>query len=282
MDISSNKIQSFYELSDKFTVFVFDLCGVVHDGVSLKPQTLHFIAELRKLGKHVIFLSNSPNSSSRAISLLESNGFETLKDEKFYTSGDFFINFIKNNPNYKNKKYYFFGKDYNEKFLKDNNLLIIDNIDEAEFIIASPFSSNKQEIAELEKYVETILDYKLPLICINPDMYAPHGNEIRFTPGYFAKKYEDLGGSVQYFGKPYKEIYEFILNDLLKNKKIPKEQVLMVGDSMHTDIRGAKNYGIQSLLVGNGYHRHIDFDNAMELKKLFNEFSFEPDYYINI
>ena len=58
-----------------------------------------------------------------------------------------------------------------------------------------------------------------------------------------------MGGNVQYFGKPYGEVYQIALEILPKNSK-----VLAIGDGMETDILGANNTGIDSILCKTGIH----------------------------
>ena|SRR3989344_465225 len=58
--------------------------------------------------------------------------------------------------------------------------------------------------------------------------------------------------------KPSKEIFEIALKKLNENQKvkIKSEEALMIGDSMGSDIRGAENVGIQTLLA--------DYDNKFQ------------------
>ena len=63
-----------------------------------------------------------------------------------------------------------------------------------------------------------------------------------------AKIFENLGGKVIYYGKPYPEIYK---NCVKGNKK-----VLAIGDNLNTDIKGANLLNYDSLLISNGIHRN--------------------------
>ncbi len=59
---------------------------------------------------------------------------------------------------------------------------------------------------------------------------------------YIAKLYigEEIGVS-----KPQSLAFEYVLSDL----GLKKEEVLMVGDSITADYEGAKNYGINAVLI---------------------------------
>lgn len=273
------QISSYKELIDDHQVFVFDLCGVVHDGKELHAPTIDFIKDLRKKNKQIIFLSNSPNSHHKALQHLKEKDFNLLDGEIIHTSGDYFLHFIKQN-NYHNKKFYFFGKERNREFLLVNDFILVEDPVAADYIVASPFSSNKLEIEEITSHALSLIKYKLTYFCINPDMYAPYGDEIRYTPGYFAHMYSEAGGKVKYFGKPGKDIYEYVLKPVISNQNIKKNKIIMIGDSMRTDIQGAKNYEIKSVLVGGGYHSNISFNDKKSVGGLFEQYSFAPDYYI--
>jgi len=78
-----------------------------------------------------------------------------------------------------------------------------------------------------------------------------------------------------YIGKPSKFIFEMAL----KTMDIERNTVLMVGDRVSSDIRGAKNAGIKSVLVKTGEFKESDLagdvqpdhivDSISEIKRLF-------------
>ena len=105
--------------------------------------------------------------------------------------------------------------------------------------------------------------------------------------GILADYYQNNGGKVFYFGKPYKEVYEKCLAFLNKvNPAISNKDVLVIGDSLETDILGANKAGIKSLLIADGIHSKQLYKNSAaslslkSLKPLSQEFSAFPDYLI--
>merc|ERR1711972_297691 len=110
----------------------------------------------------------------------------------------------------------------------------------------------------------------LPLLCANPDkkIKLPDGN-IRLMQGEVAEKYAAMGGEVIYFGKPYKQAFYGAVPELRGNDASnvdPVEaaaladltetaeallfpRVLMIGDALETDVKGAEDVGIDSLLI---------------------------------
>ena len=90
------------------------------------------------------------------------------------------------------------------------------------------------------------------MICTNPDLIVHRGNKKEFCAGTLAEIFKGLGGEVVYFGKPYPEIYKFCMK---KNEKI-----LVIGDNIRTDIKGANNMQFDSLFITNGVHKDEFFN----------------------
>ena len=47
------------------------------------------------------------------------------------------------------------------------------------------------------------------MVCTNPDLIVHHGSSKEYCAGTLAAIFEELGGKVVYFGKPYPAIYNF-------------------------------------------------------------------------
>ena len=99
------------------------------------------------------------------------------------------------------------------------------------------------------------------MVCTNPDLVVDRGSNREFCAGSVAKIFEDLGGEVEYFGKPYPLIYNQSAD--IKNKKI-----LCIGDNLNTDIKGANVQNFKSLFIMSGIHNNEN--NINELKKKYN------------
>ena len=108
---------------------------------------------------------------------------------------------------------------------------------------------------------ETVGDYehhlvagalsRLKMICANPDLEVIRGGRRIICAGALAQRYEELGGDVLYYGKPYPPIYDSCLH--LIGDPDPA-RVLAIGDSLRTDIAGAAGMGMDSILVLGGIH----------------------------
>jgi ribonucleotide monophosphatase NagD (HAD superfamily) len=62
-------------------------------------------------------------------------------------------------------------------------------------------------------------------------------------------KSEEMEGQVFYIGKPDNKSYSLALDHFCKFKAVIPEEILMVGDTSETDIRGANSFGMASALI---------------------------------
>lgn len=103
-----------------------------------------------------------------------------------------------------------------------------------------------------------------PLIVPNPDTYWPNGRdgEIGIGAGgkarFIASILSEMGIEITpaYLGKPYPGIYDYAIKVLCSSfnlsESIQREKILMLGDSLQSDIQGANNSGLTSVLMLTG------------------------------
>ena len=91
-------------------------------------------------------------------------------------------------------------------------------------------------------------------MCANPDYESVESNSNKpiICMGTIAELYKSLGGEIFVLGKPTLDIY---IESTKKIKKLDKSKVLVVGDSIYHDIKGAKLFGVDSLLITSGIHQ---------------------------
>lgn len=103
-----------------------------------------------------------------------------------------------------------------------------------------------------------------PLLVPNPDSYWPNGSKGDIGIGAGAKarficmllKEYGLRKNPVYFGKPYKLIYDFAFKKLSElypeHGRFNKKKLIMLGDSLRSDIRGGRKFGIKTGLLLSG------------------------------
>ena len=254
------------EIYDAYDTFVIDLWGVMHNGVVLNQKAMNAIEQLQKNLKKIVFLSNAPRPSAKVINFLVNIKMDKKYLSNVMTSGEAAMHAI--NKNKYGKKFFHLGppRDISvfEK-VKDNKT----TIEACDFILCTGlFDDYDNDLNYYKRFLEKYISKKL--ICTNPDLIVHRGNKEEFCAGYIAKIFEDLGGEVIYYGKPYKEIYGMCFSN--------NEKVLAIGDNLRTDIRGANNLNKDCLFISEGVHRS-EFNNDNELKELLLKYKVKVNYY---
>jgi HAD superfamily hydrolase (TIGR01459 family) len=86
-----------------------------------------------------------------------------------------------------------------------------------------------------------------PILVGNPDIVAPREDGLSLEPGHFAHELaRDLGFEPQFFGKPFTNVYDLAFSRL---GEVDSSRVLMVGDTLHTDVLGGAAYGVKTALI---------------------------------
>ncbi|WHA04706.1 TIGR01459 family HAD-type hydrolase [Candidatus Bandiella numerosa] len=266
---------------NNYDVLLMDLWGVLYDGHHLYPGALETLHKLRDLKKDVIFFSNVPRRKSTIQELLSTFNVDKSLYKDLIASGEFVNELLAEKKKF-GTKYFYLGSPESEEVISNiKEYQRVDHPQDADFSIITGIVNYFDEAMELAKKA---VQYKIPMLCTNPDRSSIKKNgEVVHCPGVIAEKYEELGGEVIYFGKPYKQIYEYALKDIPKSKKI-----LAIGDSMENDIKGATNMGIDCALVCSGIHRHDlkinvgEFPAEENLLRLYKEHSLKPTFVLSI
>lgn len=253
------------DVTGSFKAILLDAYGVFWAGnaLGLLPGSKIAMETLVAQGKVVGILSNSTQLSSKEIAKLESHGLLQGKHFHFLlTSGQIanevflkqeipfptprktFMTFGKPHPKFSPHIAIFQDTIYEETFL----------LEEADFAYISIPHINGEDQIDPKVFLEEILKIKsknIPMICANPDRFAEEGSPSRFVvrQGSIASLYESLGGQVFYIGKPFKKAYSQAMKQFEKLGIITPSDILMIGDTPETDIRGAKKFGMSSALV---------------------------------
>ena len=258
-----NHLSDIYE---KYDTFVIDLWGVVHNGVKLNLKAIDAIEQLTNNSKKIVFLSNAPRPSSKVINFLLKMNMNKKYLSNVMTSGEAAMHAI--NKNQFGKTFYHLGPPRDTSIfekVKDNRA----DLKKCDFIICTGlFDDHEDNLEYYKKFLEKYVSKKL--ICTNPDLTVHRGNIEELCAGSVAKVFEELGGEVIYFGKPYKEIYKLCFKD--------SEKVLAIGDNLRTDIKGANNLNIDCIFISKGVHRN-EYNETADLDILLKKYKVKANFF---
>ncbi len=114
-----------------------------------------------------------------------------------------------------------------------------------------------------ENLVNSANGRQFQLLLGNPDIGAPHDDHITATPGYFlVDLVEQTAQKARpvLFGKPDRSIFQAAIAPYQITNP---SRVLMVGDTLYTDILGGNAMGFQTLLLQCGIYQHENVDNII-------------------
>ena len=265
------------ELIDQYDAFILDQFGVLHNGATALDGAVALTEHLKALGKKLIVLSNTSAPSEKALEKLPKYGFNPQHFVDAVTSGEEALKYINQElTNTKALMMTWDASDPSNPRLTAMPQLFLDrmetvelatSVDEADWLVLHgtevwwkggndnvdlQFINDGNMEAVVEPFLQQCAARNLPAVCANPDIIVltPDGGKA-YMPGTIAKRYEELGGHVEWFGKP--EVRHF--RACLETLGIAPDRVCHVGDSLHHDIKGANEAGIANIFVTSGIHR---------------------------
>ena len=127
---------------------------------------------------------------------------------------------------------------------------------------------------DINRTVNLIRKKNMPIIVANSDnLYPVSHNDVSIATGGIAKLVESIiNKKFIHFGKPDTQMFNFAFEDINRYSEYNKEEILMVGDTLHTDILGGNKFGIKTALVLSGN------TSATEMEMDIRSTGIIPDY----
>nr|WP_085852756.1 HAD-IIA family hydrolase [Palleronia marisminoris] len=253
----------FSEVADGFDLILFDAYGVLNVGETAIPGAAARVAALRASGKLVAVVSNSAGySKDHMMSRWRRLGFDFAPDEVI-TSRDALIWQLASepprawavmlNPEIDAGEIASFDPIYLQDDPAD-----YDRADGFLLIGADGWTDARQSLLET-----ALRRHPRPVLVGNPDLVAPREGGLTREPGWFAHRLSDATGvTPRFLGKPFPEIFDLAVRR--RAPEIDPRRVLMVGDTLHTDILGGAQAGFATALVtGHGALMGLDVTTSI-------------------
>lgn len=241
--------------------FIIDMDGVIYHGNKLLPGIPDFIAWLEKEGKKYLFLTNSSERTPKELQeKLKRLGLK-VEEDHFYTSALATANFLANQK--PNGSAYIIGDAGLIHALYSINYTV-NNVNPDYVVVGETHSYNFEKL----EIALNLVMRGAKLIGTNSDVSGPI--EVGITPSTKAliAPIEIASGKKAYFvGKPN----PLMMRSALKRLGVRRENAIVIGDRMDTDIRCGLESEIDTLLVLSGITSREEIDN----------FPFCPHYVLN-
>ncbi len=236
-------------LKDK-KLFLLDMDGTIYLDNDLFDGTLDFLEYVRRIGGKYIFLTNNSSKGvEKYMEKLHKMGIRCSEDN-FLTSVDATISHLEK-KNY--KKIYAFGTQSFKKQLSDAGYNITDKLEDD---IDCLCISNDTELTfgKLEDAC-ILLGRNVDYIATNPDWVCPTWYGYVPDCGSFAEMlFRATGKRPQFIGKPQPDM----AIAAMEINGFTKEQTVLMGDRLYTDIACGVNAGISTIFVLSGEGRVDD------------------------
>lgn len=232
-----------HELKNK-KLFLLDMDGTIYLDNDLFDGTLDFLAYVKQMGgKYIYLTNNSSKSVDKYVEKLASLGIEATADE-FMTSTDATVLYLKK-QNY--KKIYAFGTTSFVEQLKKEGLNVVTDREEGIDCICM---GNDNELT-FKKLEDTciLLKEDIAYIATNPDWVCP--TAFGYVPdcGSVAEMlWRATGKRPKFIGKPEPDMAYLAM----EKTGFSKEETVVMGDRLYTDIACGVNAGISTIFVLSG------------------------------
>lgn len=262
----------FGDIVAPFDLILFDAYGVLNVGETAIDGAADTIAALRALGKSVAVVSNSAGyPKARMMSRYATLGFDFTPDE-VVTSREALLHRLKNEP----PRHWgvMLNPDTDPGEIAALSATILtddpDDYDRAGgflLIGSDGWTESRQLLLE-----DSLRRQPRPVLVGNPDLVAPRETGLSKEPGWFAHRLADrVCVEPVFLGKPFADIFDLALARY--NNPPAAGRVLMVGDTLHTDILGGNQAGFATALVtGHGSLKGLDVCDAIRRSAITPDF----------
>ncbi len=260
---------------DEAKCFILDLDGTIYLGEEIIDGAVEFINELNTKNKKVIFLTNNSSKNSNYYKeKLKMFGIN-VNNNSIFTSGEATTIYL--NSRKPGSKVFLIGTNYLKEEFKRSGFNVTDIYEnDIDFVVLgfdTTLTYNKLWIA-----CDLIRD-GVEFIATHPDINCPlEGGKFMPDAGAIIEFiYASTGKRPNIIGKPNSEI----INCICQKYRIKKEDMIIVGDRLYTDIKTGINSGIASILVLSGETKADDYKKSNikadfvydSVKEIINEFN---------
>ena len=251
--LSFIEISSLRDVAARYRYLFVDAYGVLYDGAASFPGAPEALARARAAGLRVCIVTNSASRTEAvARRLAERAGVTKEHYDAIATSGELSWRYLEDRRAPVDTPLYVITEEGGPSWIADIIHPVVDDVRRSGAILAIGMPHLTESAfyeSDLAGTLQTGAGMGLPMIVADSDETYPWRGTIRLGAGWLGRLYGAMGGRLIEFGKPHRPIYDLAWS-LLGSPATAG--VLAIGDNLLTDIAGAKNFGIDSMLVLEG------------------------------
>ena len=249
---------TFAQLLEQFDVILFDSDGVLVRWPTAIPHAPEAIAKLNALGKPYFVLTNDASQVAETRAAHYAQLGLAIDPDKIISSGMLLKAWFKEHG-LQGARCVVLGTEDSIKYVRDAGGQVVPFNEGFDVLVVGdqdgfPFlDATRAVLSTLFRQLDR--GDTARLVVPNPDLYYPERDGFGFASGSVAGMFE-AALNLRYpdrpdltfarLGKPHPAMFEEIF------RRTPTRNLVMIGDTPSTDIRGANNVGVTSVLVETG------------------------------
>lgn len=249
------------ELSKK-KLFLFDIDGTLSVGDTLFDGSRELLEYIEKIGGRAYYITNNSTKSNGDYVEKFARWSLTTEEEQFVTSGYMAIRYLK--ENFRDQKIFVLGTKSYLTELRKQGIVVTEEVEDDVTCVLAAYDS-ELNYQKLEKACELLYRKEVAYLATNPDLCCPA--PFGFIPdcGAICNMLEAaVYRKPRYLGKPSREVVELCL----KRSGFSREETLVVGDRLYTDIACGIEGKAQTCLLLTGEAKREDLQDTI----------YPPDY----
>lgn len=252
----------FRQLVDRYRCVLLDSYGVLKNHRGMIDGVPEMIAYLRERDIRFRILTNDASrSQQQQVAAFERIGLYGIAPEEIVTSGMMAKQFLENK--FTTGRVAYLGTAQAAQYILDARLEAIPiaevDPDTVTDLRALVFLDDEgyDWCSSINTAINLLRKHSVPAIVANSDkIYPVAKNDVALATGGIAQLVESvLGREFIHFGKPDSQMFMHAFAELQAEAPVERREVLMVGDTLHTDILGGNKFGIATALVLSGNTR---------------------------
>ena len=254
------RIKSFKSIVTNYKAVFFDAFGVLKNHQGLIPGIIKTFEYLDQRGiKYYILTNDSSRSPEMLAKWYQDRGVWQVTSDKILSSGMLAMEYFKakisngNSVAYlgtENSAHYIETAGLKTIAVKDIDLNNLDHIESFAFLDDEGFNWND----DINKTINLLRKKNMTVVVANTDInYPVSQNDISVAVGSLADMVEKIIGKMFIrFGKPDAQMFLLAYERALLDINVKRNEILMVGDTLYTDIIGGNKFGLDTVLVLSG------------------------------
>ena len=270
---------------EPFDAIVVGLYGVLYDGKSFKGEAIEALKAMKRSGRKIVLVSNTSLRVQQVVRLLNDNQVPVMVFDAIVTAGEVLHYKLKlKDEMFKGLglTYFNIGNSEGQDIFVGLDYLSVDELSRADFMFMGSCRSSTDFVDSYISVLEHAASLNMPLVCAGNDTSSYIDGEISLAPGAVAEQYAVLGGRIITVGKPDVKIIDYALDGLDVQDR---SKVLLIGDNLATDIKGASLAGLSAALITKAVH--VNFlgegyiPDVAKTRELATNFDAYPDFIIS-